>query len=159
MFPQLADPLLRNKFHEKSLNQAVAVAAMCLQDEASVRPLMADIVTTLSFLLAAPDIRQPPPSDSPSSSENDSTSSDGEDSNSTGSGDSCSSQQSSMSSSGGGQRVFSSKCKSRSSSKGNCVASSSGRSSKHSTVYENGSNSPGKNDRDPVDSSKDFKVD
>ncbi|ESQ37130.1 hypothetical protein EUTSA_v10002860mg [Eutrema salsugineum] len=49
-FPQLADSLLRGEFPEKSLNQAVAVAAMCLQEEPTVRPLMSDVVTALSFL-------------------------------------------------------------------------------------------------------------
>ncbi|EOA18105.1 hypothetical protein CARUB_v10006563mg [Capsella rubella] len=49
-FPELADPLLQGEFPEKCLNQAVAVAAMCLQEEPIVRPLMSDIVTTLSFM-------------------------------------------------------------------------------------------------------------
>ncbi|KAG2328760.1 hypothetical protein Bca52824_011488 [Brassica carinata] len=49
-FPQLADPLLRGEFPEKSLNQAVAVAAMCLNEEPTVRPLISDVVTALSFL-------------------------------------------------------------------------------------------------------------
>lgn len=42
-------------FPEKALNQAVAVAAMCLQEEATVRPLMSDVVTALGFLGTAPD--------------------------------------------------------------------------------------------------------
>ncbi|CAH2052634.1 unnamed protein product [Thlaspi arvense] len=49
-FPELADPLLRGEFPEKSLNQVVAVAAMCLHKEPSVRPLISDVVTALSFL-------------------------------------------------------------------------------------------------------------
>lgn len=49
-YPDMADPNLNKQFPEKDLNQIVAVAAMCLQDEPSVRPLMSDIVTTLSFL-------------------------------------------------------------------------------------------------------------
>ena len=49
----MADPLLKRRFPEKSLNQAVAIAAMCLQEEASVRPLISDVVTTLSFLVAS----------------------------------------------------------------------------------------------------------
>ncbi|CBI28687.3 unnamed protein product, partial [Vitis vinifera] len=52
-FPEMADPLLKRRFPEKSLNQAVAIAAMCLQEEASVRPLISDVVTTLSFLVAS----------------------------------------------------------------------------------------------------------
>ncbi|KAL3725717.1 hypothetical protein ACJRO7_030704 [Eucalyptus globulus] len=57
LFPQMADPLLRGKFLEKDLNQAVAIAAMCLQEEASMRPLMSDIETALSFLSGASDER------------------------------------------------------------------------------------------------------
>jgi len=46
----MADPLLRKQFPEKGLNEAVAIAAMCLQEEAGARPLMSDVVTALSFL-------------------------------------------------------------------------------------------------------------
>ncbi|KAI4378100.1 hypothetical protein MLD38_015633 [Melastoma candidum] len=60
-FPDLADPLLERKFPEKGLNQAVAIAAMCLQEEASVRPLIADVVATLGFLMMA----QPEPVSAP----------------------------------------------------------------------------------------------
>lgn len=49
-FQELIDPLLEEDYPERGLNQAVAVAAMCLQDEASARPLIADVVTALSFL-------------------------------------------------------------------------------------------------------------
>ncbi|KAJ9703175.1 hypothetical protein PVL29_004805 [Vitis rotundifolia] len=52
-FPEMADPLLKRRFPEKSLNQAVAIAAMCLQEEASVRPLISDVVITLSFLVVS----------------------------------------------------------------------------------------------------------
>ncbi|KAI4368256.1 hypothetical protein MLD38_016832 [Melastoma candidum] len=44
-FPEMVDPQLEGKFPEKDLNQAVAIAAMCLQYEASARPLVSDIVT------------------------------------------------------------------------------------------------------------------
>ncbi|KAK4779837.1 hypothetical protein SAY87_015943 [Trapa incisa] len=54
-FPGMADPVIERKFPEKALNQAVALAAMCLQEEASVRPLMSDVVATLSFLMTVPD--------------------------------------------------------------------------------------------------------
>ncbi|KAL5711761.1 non-specific serine/threonine protein kinase [Ranunculus cassubicifolius] len=53
-FPDMADPLLEGDFPVRGLNQAVAVAAMCLQEEASVRPLMSDVVTALSFLAIVP---------------------------------------------------------------------------------------------------------
>ncbi|XP_072983305.1 probable serine/threonine-protein kinase PBL25 [Typha latifolia] len=52
-FSELVDPLLEGDYPERGLNQAVAVAAMCLQEEASVRPLMADVAVALSFLMAS----------------------------------------------------------------------------------------------------------
>ncbi|KAH0891017.1 hypothetical protein HID58_053446 [Brassica napus] len=54
-FHELADPSLEGVFPEKALNQAVAVAAMCLQEEGTVRPLISDVVTALGFLGTAPD--------------------------------------------------------------------------------------------------------
>ncbi|KAJ6417358.1 hypothetical protein OIU84_003135 [Salix udensis] len=44
------DPLLKGNYPLKGLYQALAVAAMCLQEEALTRPLMADVVTALEFL-------------------------------------------------------------------------------------------------------------
>ncbi|URE02344.1 serine threonine-protein kinase [Musa troglodytarum] len=52
-FPELVDPLLQGDYPAKGLSQAIAVAAMCLQEEASVRPLMTDVVMSLSFLTTA----------------------------------------------------------------------------------------------------------
>ncbi|XP_057971364.1 probable serine/threonine-protein kinase PBL25 [Malania oleifera] len=71
-FPEMADPLLSKNFPERGLNQAVAIAAMCLQDEAMARPLISDVVTALSFLsivsndvgTAAPSPSKPPPTPS-----------------------------------------------------------------------------------------------
>ncbi|CAI0560986.1 unnamed protein product [Linum tenue] len=53
---ELADPLLNGEFPIRGLNQAVAVSAMCLQEEAGVRPLMSDVVSALSFLGAVPEM-------------------------------------------------------------------------------------------------------
>nr|GLL34927.1 serine/threonine-protein kinase CDL1-like [Ipomoea trifida] len=53
-FPEMADPRLKDDFPVRSLNQAVGVAAMCLQDEPSVRPLIGDVLAALSFLQVAP---------------------------------------------------------------------------------------------------------
>ncbi|KAJ9542689.1 hypothetical protein OSB04_029195 [Centaurea solstitialis] len=53
-FQELADPMFQGVVPEKKLNQAVGVAAMCLQEESSVRPLIPDIVGALSFLTLAP---------------------------------------------------------------------------------------------------------
>ncbi|KAL9228307.1 hypothetical protein vseg_003901 [Gypsophila vaccaria] len=52
--PDLADPLLRGEFQTKELQQAVAIASMCLQDEETVRPVMCDVVSALSYLTAVP---------------------------------------------------------------------------------------------------------
>lgn len=70
-FSELADPLLGGDFPMKSFNQAIAVSAMCLNDDASVRPLISDVVTALSFLGVGPDsglsspisVPSPPPVD------------------------------------------------------------------------------------------------
>ncbi|QHO52028.1 uncharacterized protein DS421_2g36040 [Arachis hypogaea] len=53
-YPELADPLLEGNCPMRSLHQAVAVAAMCLNEEPSVRPLISDVVTALSFLGTTP---------------------------------------------------------------------------------------------------------
>ncbi|CAI9770636.1 unnamed protein product [Fraxinus pennsylvanica] len=74
-FSELVDPLLKEDFPKKSFNQAVAVAAMCLQDESSIRPLMSDVVTALSYLGTGPEtgmasaILSPSPGHSPRNNE------------------------------------------------------------------------------------------
>ncbi|KAL0284249.1 UNVERIFIED_CONTAM: putative serine/threonine-protein kinase PBL26 [Sesamum angustifolium] len=65
-FYELADPLLQEDFPKKSFNQAVAVAAMCLQEEAEVRPLISDVVTALSHLWVEPDKRSASSDSAPS---------------------------------------------------------------------------------------------
>ncbi|KAJ4968279.1 hypothetical protein NE237_014980 [Protea cynaroides] len=62
-FPEMADPLLQGDFPVQGLNRAVAVAAMCVQEEASVRPSMSDVASALSFLSIAPEqgVLAPPP--------------------------------------------------------------------------------------------------
>ncbi|KAL0306388.1 UNVERIFIED_CONTAM: putative serine/threonine-protein kinase PBL23 [Sesamum radiatum] len=49
-FHLMADPLLNGNYPEKALYQALAVAAMCLQEDASTRPMITDVVTALEFL-------------------------------------------------------------------------------------------------------------
>lgn len=49
-FKLMADPLLEGDYPIKGLHQALAVAAMCLQEEASTRPLISDVVVALSHL-------------------------------------------------------------------------------------------------------------
>ncbi|CAL5332020.1 unnamed protein product [Camellia sinensis] len=49
-FVQLVDPLLQGHFPVRGLQHAVAIAAMCLQDQANFRPLIGDIVVALEYL-------------------------------------------------------------------------------------------------------------
>ncbi|KAI4340045.1 hypothetical protein MLD38_024920 [Melastoma candidum] len=49
-FTLMADPSLEGNYPMKGLCQALAVAAMCLQEEVSTRPLIGDVVTALGFL-------------------------------------------------------------------------------------------------------------
>ncbi|KQK07863.1 probable serine/threonine-protein kinase PBL25 [Brachypodium distachyon] len=53
-YHELVDPLLRGEYAERDLSQAVGVAAMCLEEEDSVRPYMSDAVVALGFLAEAP---------------------------------------------------------------------------------------------------------
>ncbi|KAL2932900.1 Serine/threonine-protein kinase PBL27 [Bienertia sinuspersici] len=49
-FSKLADPLLEGNFPAKGFTEALAVAAMCLQEEQTARPMMSDVVTTIMYL-------------------------------------------------------------------------------------------------------------
>ncbi|XP_058109958.1 probable serine/threonine-protein kinase PBL7 [Magnolia sinica] len=49
-FSQMADPLLHCQYPMRGLYQALAVAAMCVQEQPTLRPLIADVVTALSYL-------------------------------------------------------------------------------------------------------------
>ncbi|KAF7818564.1 putative serine/threonine-protein kinase PBL7 isoform X1 [Senna tora] len=49
-FSQMADPMLQGQFPPRGLYQALAVAAMCVQEQANMRPVIADVVTALSYL-------------------------------------------------------------------------------------------------------------
>ncbi|KAI8523210.1 hypothetical protein RHMOL_Rhmol13G0055600 [Rhododendron molle] len=80
-YSELADPLLQGNFPPKSLNQTVAVAAMCLRDDASVRPLMTDVVTALSYLGQAPDAGTVSPLSAPSSPFDDRSAENGDENN------------------------------------------------------------------------------
>lgn len=46
----MADPLLQGRYPVRGLYQALAVAAMCLQEQAATRPLIGDVVTALTYL-------------------------------------------------------------------------------------------------------------
>ncbi|KAJ4970287.1 hypothetical protein NE237_003386 [Protea cynaroides] len=49
-FPQIADPMLQGQYPTRGLYQALAVAAMCVQEQPTMRPLIADVVTALKYL-------------------------------------------------------------------------------------------------------------
>lgn len=49
-FSQMADPMLQGQYPSRGLYQALAVAAMCVQEQANMRPVIADVVTALSYL-------------------------------------------------------------------------------------------------------------
>ncbi|KAL9684152.1 hypothetical protein QQ045_021586 [Rhodiola kirilowii] len=65
-FPGMADPLLKKQFPETGLNQVMAIAAMCLQEEPSARPLISDVVATFSFLSVPSNEGVPAPLSFPS---------------------------------------------------------------------------------------------
>ncbi|CAN1794431.1 Serine/threonine-protein kinase PBS1 [Linum perenne] len=47
---ELADPRLQGRYPMRGLYQALAVASMCIQEQAAARPLIGDVVTALSYL-------------------------------------------------------------------------------------------------------------
>ncbi|EPS73300.1 hypothetical protein M569_01455 [Genlisea aurea] len=49
-FAQMADPMLERRYPARGLYQALAVAAMCVQEQPTMRPLIADVVTALTYL-------------------------------------------------------------------------------------------------------------
>ncbi|CAN1135422.1 Probable serine/threonine-protein kinase PBL7 [Linum perenne] len=49
-FTRMADPALGGEYPPRALYQALAVAAMCVQEQPNMRPAMADVVTALSHL-------------------------------------------------------------------------------------------------------------
>lgn len=46
----MADPILQGQYPVRGLYQALAVAAMCVQEQPNMRPLIADVVTALTYL-------------------------------------------------------------------------------------------------------------
>lgn len=49
-FPQMVDPLLQGQYPVRGLYQALAIAAMCVQEQPNMRPVIADVVTALNYL-------------------------------------------------------------------------------------------------------------
>ncbi|KAK8955125.1 Serine/threonine-protein kinase PBS1 [Platanthera guangdongensis] len=60
-FSQMADPVLQGQYPVRGLYQALAVAAMCVQEQPAMRPLIADVVTALTYLASQLHNSQPPP--------------------------------------------------------------------------------------------------
>lgn len=46
----MADPVLEGAYPVRGLYQALAIAAMCVQEQPNMRPLVADVVTALNYL-------------------------------------------------------------------------------------------------------------
>uniref|UniRef100_A0A453GXN7 non-specific serine/threonine protein kinase n=1 Tax=Aegilops tauschii subsp. strangulata TaxID=200361 RepID=A0A453GXN7_AEGTS len=69
-FREMADPLLRGAYPTKGLYQALAISAMCLQEDATMRPSIADVVMALDYLtgVAKPSPTPTPQQQSPSPS-------------------------------------------------------------------------------------------
>ncbi|KAI4334459.1 hypothetical protein L6164_019152 [Bauhinia variegata] len=49
-FSQMVDPLLEGQYPVRGLYQALAIAAMCVQEQPNMRPVIADVVTALNYL-------------------------------------------------------------------------------------------------------------
>ncbi|KAL8154279.1 hypothetical protein V2J09_012039 [Rumex salicifolius] len=49
-FVEMADPAMEGQYPVRGLYQAISVAAMCVQEQPNMRPVMADVVTALSYL-------------------------------------------------------------------------------------------------------------
>ncbi|KMZ66905.1 Protein kinase-like protein [Zostera marina] len=64
-FSLMADPMLQGQYPNRGLYQALAVAAMCIQEQPALRPLIADVVTALTYLASQRNIST---SESPNSS-------------------------------------------------------------------------------------------
>lgn len=48
----MVDPLLYGQFSVRSLHHAVAITAMCIQEQANFRPIISDIVVALDYLVS-----------------------------------------------------------------------------------------------------------
>ncbi|XP_008464837.2 probable serine/threonine-protein kinase PBL21 [Cucumis melo] len=57
-FMELVDPLLEGHFPLRCLQHAVAITAMCLQEQPSFRPLITDIVVALEYLASQSCLRE-----------------------------------------------------------------------------------------------------
>ncbi|KAL9268406.1 putative serine/threonine-protein kinase PBL7 [Drosera capensis] len=49
-FSEIADPTLEGRYPPRDLYQALSVAAMCVREEPNMRPVIADVVTAVTYL-------------------------------------------------------------------------------------------------------------
>ncbi|XP_004487058.1 probable serine/threonine-protein kinase PBL5 [Cicer arietinum] len=49
-FSEMVDPLLEGQYPVRGLYQALAIAAMCVQEQPNMRPVISDVVTALNYL-------------------------------------------------------------------------------------------------------------
>lgn len=57
----MVDPLLRGHYPARGLYQALAIAAMCVQEQPNMRPDIADVVMALNYLASQLYDPQNPP--------------------------------------------------------------------------------------------------
>uniref|UniRef100_A0A7C9E2B3 Receptor protein serine/threonine kinase n=1 Tax=Opuntia streptacantha TaxID=393608 RepID=A0A7C9E2B3_OPUST len=57
-FVHLADPALQGDFPLRCLHHAIAIAAMCLQEQPTYRPLISDVLVALEYLASQPYNRE-----------------------------------------------------------------------------------------------------
>ncbi|KAJ8447446.1 hypothetical protein Cgig2_019440 [Carnegiea gigantea] len=57
-FVHLADPALQGHFPLRCLHHAIAIAAMCLQEQPTYRPLITDVLVALEYLASQPYNRE-----------------------------------------------------------------------------------------------------
>ncbi|XP_068646616.1 probable serine/threonine-protein kinase PBL21 [Aristolochia californica] len=53
-FVKLVDPSLEGRYSNKGLHHMIAIAAMCLQEQPTFRPLISDVVVALEYLASRP---------------------------------------------------------------------------------------------------------
>lgn len=51
-FSLMADPALEGQYPTRGLYQALAIAAMCVQEQPNMRPLVGDVVTALNYIVS-----------------------------------------------------------------------------------------------------------
>ncbi|WOL09750.1 serine/threonine-protein kinase CDL1-like [Canna indica] len=58
-FLQLVDPSLQGRYPPRAFHQLVVVTSMCLQEQAHVRPIIADVVVAIDHVASQPYIAEP----------------------------------------------------------------------------------------------------